>query len=46
MPQVPNDLLENKQTNPVKENNQQLPKDEQNELKQEQVDQSNQQLKR
>ncbi|PEA53969.1 hypothetical protein CON64_15325 [Bacillus pseudomycoides] len=46
MPQVPNDLLENKQTNPVKENDQQLQKGEQNELKQEQVDQSNQQLKR
>ncbi|PGZ96136.1 hypothetical protein COE51_17970 [Bacillus pseudomycoides] len=46
MPQVPNEVLENKQINPTKENNQQLPKGEQNELKQEQVDQSNQQLKR
>ncbi|MGG2092052.1 YhcN/YlaJ family sporulation lipoprotein [Bacillus sp. S13(2024)] len=46
MPQVPNDVFEKKQINPTKENNQQLNKSEQNELKQEQVDQSNQNLKR
>ncbi|CAG9614706.1 hypothetical protein BACCIP111899_03939 [Bacillus rhizoplanae] len=46
MPQVPNDVFENKQINPTKENDQQLHKSEQNELKQEQVDQSNQNLKR
>ncbi|MGG0240587.1 YhcN/YlaJ family sporulation lipoprotein [Bacillus rhizoplanae] len=46
MPQVPNDVFEKKQINPTKENDQQLQKGEQSELKQEQVDQSNQNLKR
>ncbi|MEI4828332.1 YhcN/YlaJ family sporulation lipoprotein [Bacillus sp. FJAT-53711] len=46
MPQVPNDVFEKKQINPTKENDQQLNRSEQNELKQEQVDQSNQNLKR
>ena len=44
MPQVPNDLIENKETNPIKESDKQLPKGEENELKKEQEDQSNQHL--
>ncbi len=46
MPQVPNDMIENKETNPIKENDKQLPKDEENELRKEQEDQSNNHLKR
>ncbi|PEY38329.1 hypothetical protein CN354_10790 [Bacillus cereus] len=46
MPQVPNDMIENKETNPIKENDKQLPKDEENELKKEQEDQSNNHLQR
>lgn len=45
MPQVPNDLIENKETNPIKANDKQLPKDEENELRKEQEDQSNNHLK-
>lgn len=46
VPQVPNDMIENKETNPVKENDKQLPKGEENELKKEQEDQSNKHLQR
>ncbi|WP_410982774.1 YhcN/YlaJ family sporulation lipoprotein [Bacillus cereus] len=46
MPQVPNDMIENKETNPIKENDKQLPKDEENELRKEQNDQSNNHLNR
>ncbi|KEK22782.1 YhcN/YlaJ family sporulation lipoprotein [Bacillus gaemokensis] len=46
MPQVPNDMIENKETNPIKENDKQLPKSEENELRKEQEDQSNNHLKR
>ena len=28
MPQVPNDMIENRETNPIKDNDKQLPKDE------------------
>ncbi|HEK9098919.1 TPA: YhcN/YlaJ family sporulation lipoprotein [Bacillus pseudomycoides] len=46
MPQVPNDMIENKETNPIKENDKQLPKGEENELRKEQNDQSNNHLNR
>ncbi|PFK31171.1 hypothetical protein COI93_20965 [Bacillus cereus] len=46
MPQVPNDMIENKETNPIKDNDKQLPKNEENELKKEQEDQSNNHLQR
>ncbi|MCI0764915.1 YhcN/YlaJ family sporulation lipoprotein [Bacillus sp. TL12] len=46
MPQVPNDMIENKETNPIKANDKQLPKDEENELRKEQNDQSNNHLNR
>ncbi|MBY0599488.1 YhcN/YlaJ family sporulation lipoprotein [Bacillus bingmayongensis] len=46
MPQVPNDMIENKETNPIKENDKQLPKNEENQLRKEQEDQSNTHLKR
>ncbi|AND08201.1 YhcN/YlaJ family sporulation lipoprotein [Bacillus thuringiensis] len=44
MPQVPNDMIENKETNPIKDNDKQLPKDEKQELRKEQDDQSNNHL--
>ncbi|WP_074620171.1 YhcN/YlaJ family sporulation lipoprotein [Bacillus tropicus] len=44
MPQVPNDMIENKETNPIKDNDKQLPKDEEQELRKEQDDQSNNHL--
>ncbi|WP_459502903.1 YhcN/YlaJ family sporulation lipoprotein [Bacillus sp. C1] len=46
MPQVPNDMIENKETDPIKDNDKQLPKDEENELRKEQEDQSNNHLNR
>ncbi|ABS22183.1 YhcN/YlaJ family sporulation lipoprotein [Bacillus cytotoxicus] len=46
MPQVPNDMIENKETDPIKDNDKQLPKNEENELKKEQKDQSNHHLQR
>ncbi|WP_242143101.1 MULTISPECIES: YhcN/YlaJ family sporulation lipoprotein [unclassified Bacillus cereus group] len=46
MPQVPNDMIENKETDPIKDNDKQLPKNEENELKKEQKDQSNNHLQR
>ena len=33
MPQVPNDMIENKETNPIQDNDKQLPKDEEQELR-------------
>ncbi|UTG86703.1 YhcN/YlaJ family sporulation lipoprotein [Bacillus pacificus] len=44
MPQVPNDMIENRETNPIKDNDKQLPKDEEQELRKEQNDQSNNHL--
>ncbi|ACK94381.1 MULTISPECIES: YhcN/YlaJ family sporulation lipoprotein [Bacillus] len=44
MPQVPNDMIENRETNPIKDNDKQLPKDEKQELRKEQDDQSNNHL--
>ena len=44
MPQVPNDMIENKETNPIQDNDKQLPKDEEQELRKEQNDQSNNHL--
>lgn len=44
MPQVPNDMIENRETNPIKDNDRQLPKDEEQELRKEQNDQSNNHL--
>lgn len=44
MPQVPNDMIENRETNPIKDNDKQLPKDEEQELRKEQDDQSNNHL--
>ncbi|GAB6460001.1 YhcN/YlaJ family sporulation lipoprotein [Bacillus cereus] len=44
MPQVPNDMIENKETNPIKDNDKQLQKDEEQELRKEQDDQSNNHL--
>ncbi len=44
MPQVPNDMIENRETNPIKDNDKQLPKDEEKELRKEQDDQSNNHL--
>ncbi|PFJ05029.1 hypothetical protein COD67_16220 [Bacillus cereus] len=46
MPQVPNDMIENRETNPIKDNDKQLPKDEEQELRKEQDDQSNNHLKK
>ncbi|WP_081415092.1 YhcN/YlaJ family sporulation lipoprotein [Ectobacillus panaciterrae] len=46
MPQVSKDILEHKNTEPTKRNDKQLPKDEKNELKKEQEDQSNDQMKK
>ncbi|MFJ8526630.1 YhcN/YlaJ family sporulation lipoprotein [Bacillus sp. NPDC094106] len=46
MPQVPNDIIENKEPNPIKQSDKQLPKNEENELRKEQEDQSNNNLKR
>lgn len=46
MPQVPNDMIENRETNPIKDNDKQLPKDEEQELRKEQEDQSNNHLKK
>ncbi|HDR7544916.1 hypothetical protein CN553_14150 [Bacillus cereus] len=44
MPQVPHDMIENRETNPIKDNDKQLPKDEEQELRKEQDDQSNNHL--
>ncbi|PGS92123.1 hypothetical protein COC98_27065 [Bacillus anthracis] len=44
MPQVPNDMIENRETNPIKDNDKQLPKEEEQELRKEQDDQSNNHL--
>ncbi len=44
MPQVPNDMIENRETNPIKDNDKQLPKDEEQKLRKEQDDQSNNHL--
>lgn len=44
MPQVPNDMIENKETNPIQDNDKQLQKDEEQELRKEQNDQSNNHL--
>jgi YhcN/YlaJ family sporulation lipoprotein len=46
MPQVPNDVLENKNIEPTKQNDKQLKGNEEEELKKEQEDQSNQHMKR
>ena len=43
MPQVPNDMIENRNES-IKDNDKQLPKDEEQELRKEQNDQSNNHL--
>jgi YhcN/YlaJ family sporulation lipoprotein len=46
MPQVPKDMLENKNTEPTKRNDKQLRQNEENQLKKEQEDQSNNHINR
>ncbi|MBO9129234.1 YhcN/YlaJ family sporulation lipoprotein [Bacillus sp. 165] len=46
MPQIPNDLIENKNVEPTKENDKELQGNEQEELKKKQEEQSNQHMKR